>query len=110
MEFIKRHLSDMLPHYKNKDPFCFGPGSGWVTKSFFTAYESEIIWLVYIKELDTYAHLKVGSTWIETCAPLILNSPHVFVSWTEKHKIIYWAVGQEKSKLHYEHCKEKKSQ
>ncbi|MDF9408260.1 MAG: hypothetical protein A4E52_00293 [Pelotomaculum sp. PtaB.Bin013] len=75
----------------------FKGGSGMVRDSFFTfKHHGHYYWVVFVCGLETFAYKRITPEWIELYSNLILLSPEVFVVWDKEHKIIEWAVEQDK--------------
>jgi hypothetical protein len=70
-------------------------GSGWVNQSFLFSDEQDTYWYV-VTHTNEYAFRKVNFDWLESNARLILNSPKIFVSWNNRHRVNHWLAVQEK--------------
>lgn len=87
-------LTQALPYFK---PFTGSntEGSGWVKESMFCSNGEEIYWYVTTHS-NRFAFKRINYSWLEEYAGMILESPRIYVTWNDKHRIWSWLTLQDK--------------
>jgi len=94
LEEAKKIASQLKPGYKTRD--LLDCGSGFVEESILSFSKDSCLWVAILCVTGYFAFKEVTPQWVEAYSNLILLSPQVYVEFDINHKIIAWAVVQEK--------------
>lgn len=100
LEDVKELIKEVKPEYNMSDAslesrrgkYC----SGYAYESMFAFGKHGYYWIVFLCAPGSFAYKRITADWVRYYSDLILLSPVVFVKFKCCHKIVKWAVLQDK--------------
>lgn len=99
---VLKVIKDLRPNWNvaQASSYSYGHGyahgRGFVSESILAFSEHGSFWVCLICDTEDYAYKEISPGWVDYYSNLVLTAPEIWVEFDRCHRIVKWAVMQDK--------------